>query len=428
MSCLVGSWVMKQLKVVHLVAGSLSGGAARGAYWLHKGLLAQGVDSIIITSSSMTLGEAQIISVAGGANKVLYKTHHQAEKDILAAYPDKKEGFFSTGYYGFDFSKIPSFQLADVIHLHWINDNFFELAQLKSLNKPIVWTLRDMWPMTGGCHYAIDCERFKADCGSCPLLGSKQQFDLATEIQRNKAALLPKNIHYIGISEWLSEQARQSSLLKNKRILTIANCIDTTEFFPLDKSIARSILGIQSSKKVLLIGATRIKDTYKGYDILRKVLLSLDKSKYFLVVFGASNDSDIRELGFEYQRLGYLYDTVSIRLVYSSADVFLCPSILEAFGKTVAESMACGTPVVCFDNSGPGEIVEHHITGYKAKSFDVADMVAGIEYVCFHSDSKGMSESATKRVIKLYDKDVAARQYIELYNSVKNDPIEVKDI
>lgn len=415
---------MKQLKVVHLVAGDLSGGAARGAYWLHKGLLAQGVDSVLITSGVTTLGEPEIISIAT-ANKTLYEQNKQAERQILAAYPDKKEGLFSTGYYGFDFGTIPAFQNADIIHLHWVNDNFLDIAQLQHINKPVLWTLRDMWPMTGGCHYAINCERYQTDCGSCPLLGSEQQTDLASAVQQRKSALLPKNIHYVGISEWVSEQAKLSSLLKDRNISTIANCIDTDEFFPLDKAMACKALGIQSSKKILLVGASRIKDPYKGFDLLNKTLQQLDKTKYFLVVFGASNENDIRKFGFEYKRLGYVYDTISMRLVYSAADVFLCTSILEAFGKTVAEAMACGTPVVCFDYSGPGEIVEHRISGYKAKAFNVPDMVNGIHYICFASNYREISLAATEKVVNQYDKKVAAKSYIDLYATLKKGNMEV---
>lgn len=410
---------MKKLKVVHLVAGNLSGGAARGAYWLHKGLLAQGVDSVLITSGANTLGEPEIISIAT-ASKTQYELHKQAERQVLAKYPNKKDGLFSTGYYGFNFETIPAFQHADIIHLHWVNNNFLDIEHLQYFNKPVVWTLRDMWPMTGGCHYALDCERYKTDCGNCPQLGSEKQSDLSTEVQQRKLALFPKDIHYVGISGWVSEQAKQSSLLKDRCISTIANCIDTDEFFPLDKSMARKALAIQSSKKILLIGASRIKDTYKGYDILIKVLQELNKDDYFLVVFGASNENDIKDFGFEYIRLGYLYDTVSMRLVYSAADVFLCTSIQEAFGKTVAESMACGTPVVCFDSSGPGEIVEHCISGYKARAFDVDDMVSGIHKVCFTKNYQEISLAAIRRVCENYSKELAAKKYIELYLNFKS--------
>ena len=43
--------------------------------------------------------------------------------------------------------------------------------------------------------------------------------------------------------------------------------------------------------------------------------------------------------------------------LYAEAAVTVLPSVHEAFGMVVTESLACGTPVVCSDSAGPGEIV-----------------------------------------------------------------------
>ncbi|KFZ36537.1 hypothetical protein HR45_15480 [Shewanella mangrovi] len=408
------------MKVVHLIAGNINGGAARGAYWLHKGLLEQGIDSTIITSSELTLGEPEIIGILNEENKELYKNNLQSEKKILSEYSNKSAELFSTGLFGFKLKSLDKIKKSDIIHLHWVNDNFLDISELSLFNKPIIWTLRDMWPITGGCHYAINCERYKSKCGKCPLLGSEIESDLSEFVQQRKEDLLPKDIYYVGISKWITEQARLSQILRGKKVSTIANCIDTLEYFPIDKSQSRSILGINTPKKIILIGATRIKDSYKGFNLLKNVLGNLDKEKYFLAVFGAVNDADISQFGFEYKRFGYLYDTVSLRLVYSASDVFLCTSTLEAFGKTVAESMSCGTPVVCFDCCGPSEIVEHNTSGYKAKPYDTQDMVNGINHICFSPNYKDISSSANKRILNFFDKSKAAEKYAKLYLSIKS--------
>jgi glycosyltransferase involved in cell wall biosynthesis len=75
----------------------------------------------------------------------------------------------------------------------------------------------------------------------------------------------------------------------------------------------------------------------------------------------------LESTGFEFKALGFLHNDVALRLAYSSADVFVAPSIQEAFGKTLVESLACKTPVVCFDATGPASIVEHKVSGYKAR-------------------------------------------------------------
>ena len=415
---------MNQLKIVHLVAGELTGGAARGAYWLHRGLLASNVQSTILTSSKITFGEPEIVSVNNNENRSLINTYTIEEAELISHYPDKKEGLFSSGYWGLDLSQNDVLKDADIVHLHWVNSHFFDFTQLRNLNKPIVWTLRDMWPMTGGCHYSYECRQFESECGNCPLLGGQKEQDLSTEVQRRKRSLFPTDVHFVGISEWISQQARKSKLLGKRTISTIYNCVDCSNFFPVEKTMARKALGLTTSKKVLLIGATRLKDRYKGFDLLKEILNKLDKNQFYLMVFGASNESDIQDFGFEYKRLGYLYDEISMRIVYSASDVFLCTSTIEAFGKTVAEAMACGTPAVSFDNSGPREIIEHKVTGYVAKSFEIDDFIEGIFYVCCSFNEQSLRYNSVKRIAENFDNTVIAKRYIDLYRSLKKQILE----
>ncbi|GGO73872.1 glycosyltransferase [Bowmanella pacifica] len=406
------------IKVVHLIAGSLSGGAARGAYWLHKGLLKEGVNSRIITSSTITLGEAEITSVAKGRGIAKYQANKEAERLLLSSYPNRKNELFSSGMFGYDLFDLDVFNEADIVHLHWINDNFIDISIIREIEKPIVWTMRDMWPMTGGCHYAVDCDKYVDGCGKCPLLKSDIERDLSTEIQLYKSIHFPSRIQFVGISNWLSDLANKSWVMNGKAIRTIHNCIDTESFLPISKSVAREILGLATRKRIIVFGASRVNDYYKGFSFIKQTLNLLNKEKYYLLIFGASYEEDFSNLGFEYKRLGYLNDILSMRIAYSSGDVFLCASIIEAFGKTVAESMACGTPVVCFDNAGPGEIVEHKISGYKAKPFSAQDMAKGIEYLCFSCDINMMSSASHSRIKNFFSCTKIAPIYKELYKSM----------
>ena len=54
-------------------------------------------------------------------------------------------------------------QEADVICLGWVNQGMLSFEGICSLidtGKPLVWTMHDMWNMTGICHHAGDCGRF----------------------------------------------------------------------------------------------------------------------------------------------------------------------------------------------------------------------------------------------------------------------------
>lgn len=411
------------MKILHIVAGNLGEGAARGAYWLHQGLCEQGIDSKIYTNSKTTLGDNRVISISKTKKgKVISMVRGQLDSLLTMFYPKRKRIIFSSGMFGFDFTKSKECQDADIIHLHWINDGFINIKHLETIDKPIVWTMRDMWPMTGGCHVAkaLDCENYKIGCGNCEQLNSNSSYDLSKIILNRKKKYLPKNMKMIGISHWLTEEAQQSELFKEFDVRTISNNVNTKEFFPVDKIIAKEILGIDTDKKIILTGSTTAKDFHKGFGKYLDAIETLDKEKYFLCFFGNLDKNIADSIGFEYKSFGYLYDNVSLRLVYSCANVFVSPSLMDAFGKTLAESMACATPVVCFDATGPKDIVTHKKDGYRAKPFDITDLANGMEWILNNENYDELGKNAREKVLREFDSTVVAKKYVELYKEVLN--------
>ena len=112
-----------------------------------------------------------------------------------------------------------------------------------------------------------------------------------------------------------------------------------------------------------------------------------------------------------------MHDFISMRLIYSAADVFVAPSITEAFGKTIAEAMACGTPAVSFDATGPKDIIDHEQNGYLARPFDASDLAKGISWV-LQSDNCLLSDNARKKIATTFDSRVVAARYKELYEEL----------
>ena len=292
--------------------------------------------------------------------------------------------------------------------------------QCYRVNKPIVWTLRDMWPLTGGCHYAVDCYRYILGCGKCPQLSSSNKFDLSRFTVFLKCKLLPPRIHVVGISHWLSKAASSSKVFTNYSVRTISNNIDTDEFSPLSREVARSILGLSNSERILLIGAQNIADFYKGLDLFLQAIPKIATPNIRLLSFGKLSNSVLANLPISHTPLGYLSDSISIRLAYAAADVFIAPSRIEAFGKTLAESLACGTPVVCFDATGPKDIVDHMSTGYKALPFDSSDLARGIDMILSLSQARylAMRNACRERALNLFDSRVIARHYFDLYKKI----------
>lgn len=405
------------MKVLHIIGGNLNGGAARGALWLHHGLLDIGVDSKVLTNSEDIMQDPSIETiVTGNKERLKYLLTLGFDQLPLKMYKNRKKTIFSTSLCGYDLTKSWLYDWADVIHLHWINGGFINIKHLKKINKPVIWTLRDMWPFTGGCHVSMNCERYKTGCGQCVQLGSNKKNDLSRYILNRKKRYYPKNIKVVGISNWISNEAKESIIFSEHDIRTIFNNIDCGDFIPIEKSVAKEVLGLRTEKQIVLAGGIDLKAAYKGFDKYLQAIGLLDKNRHFLAFFG--NNDLVESLGFEYKSFNFVHDTMSLRLIYSAADVFVAPSIIESFGKTLTEAMACGTPVVCFDSTGPRDIVDHKINGYKAIPFSSEDLCQGIQWVLNHKEIENINLNARHKALEMFDSKVIAMQYLKLYQTL----------
>jgi glycosyltransferase involved in cell wall biosynthesis len=224
-------------------------------------------------------------------------------------------------------------------------------------------------------------------CGACPQLHSNKEKDLSRWIWQCKAkAWQNLNLTIVSPSHCLAKCAASSSLLKDSRIEVIPNGLDTKQYKPIQKSIARSIIGLPEDKQLVLFGAmSATSDPRKGFNLLQSALQNLSQSgwgeRVELVVFGASQPKNPTELDFKSHYLGRLNDDISLSLVYAAADVFIAPSVQDNLPNTVMESLACGTPCVAFDIGGMCDMIEHQKNGYLAKPLDVDDLARGIAWV-----------------------------------------------
>jgi UDP-glucose:tetrahydrobiopterin glucosyltransferase len=62
----------------------------------------------------------------------------------------------------------------------------------------------------------------------------------------------------------------------------------------------------------------------------------------------------------------------------SAAAMLVTPKWMEAFGLTVIEALACGTPVIAYQQGGPGEIIEHGKSGFLVPPNDVRAMTDAV--------------------------------------------------
>jgi glycosyltransferase involved in cell wall biosynthesis len=312
----------------------------------------------------------------------------------------------------------------DIIHLHWIPQGFVSINSLQNIACPIVWTLHDSWPFTGGCHLPYDCERYKDSCGSCPALGSTSEQDISRWVfKRKKQAWKSLDITLVSPSFWLARCAQESSLFGGRRIEVIPNGLDLSTFQVMDKQSARSFFSLSGKTKVILFCAVNgLQDHNKGFHFLRSALADLAKSGHGanleLAIAGSIIQDDLPDLGVKTTQFGYIRDDYILNRLYSAADVVIIPSYQEAFGQTATESMACGTPVIAFAATGLLDIVDHQVNGYLARPFDTLDLAEGIHWVLELADYSTLSKNARKKVENYFDSNIVTAKYINLYEQI----------
>ncbi len=413
------------MKILQVNTSDISGGAARAAYRIHKGLQGSGgINSRMLVQDKLSDDK----TVIGPDNKIkkgfakLRPTLDSAVKKIFAG--GSKTIFFPAWL---PFSDIPSWIKSiapDIIHLHWICGGMLRIENLKRINKPIIWTIHDMWAFTGGCHYSDGCDRFQQDCGNCPQLNRSGENDLSWSIlRRKKKAWSRLDITIVTPSRWLAECAQKSSLFKDRRIEVIHNGLDLNLFKPIDTTTAREIWDLPIDKKLILFGAMSATSGHrKGFDLLHEGLQQLAvrwSGKAELVVFGSSEPENPPDFGLPVHYLGHLHDDVSLALLYAAADVMVTPSRQDNLPNTVVESLACGTPVVAFDIGGMPDMIEHHINGYLAKPFNTSDLAAGINRVLSDKNHhKELCINAREKAVACFDIKKVARQYESLYQEI----------
>ena len=265
--------------------------------------------------------------------------------------------------------------------------NFKDIATLSTLtSSPILFYMMDMAPITGGCHYAWNCNGYSLSCGKCPGLYSENNFDQSYKNFRFKKQYIDKmNCIPIAATEEQFKQLNNSLLFKEKvKTKVLLSC--NPEVFKLkNKEKARISLNLPASKKIIFIGAMDISSKRKGSLELMEVLSKLNKipnatNKYHLLFAGNLNDRIMENISINFTSLGYInHGTLST--AFNAADLFLCTSIEDSGPMMINQSIMCGTPVVCFKIGVSFDLVKNEKTGYLADLKNTNQMIQGISYI-----------------------------------------------
>jgi glycosyltransferase involved in cell wall biosynthesis len=416
------------MKVCLLSHSDGRGGAYAAAYRLHQGLQNSGINSMMLVGDK-TRDDFNVLSPQNKLGKAWVKLAPSLDALPKQLYPQRERTAYSPQWVLERIAAKVDQIAPDIINLHWINAGYLQIETIAKFNKPLVWTLHDMWAFTGGCHYSYDCDRYTKSCGACPQLRSNRDWDLSRWIWRRKAkAWNQLNLTIVTPSNWLAKCAKASSLFQNLPIQVIPNGLDTQKYRPIDRQLAKNLLGLPPDKHIVLFGAVKpTSDRRKGFHLLLPALqkLSLLEAEWQkcleLVIFGSSEPHESPDFGLKANYFGRLSDDISLSLLYSAADVFVAPSLEDNLPNTVMEALACGTPCVAFKIGGMPDMIEHQQNGYLVQPFAVEDLTQGIAWVLEDGERHcKLSKYAREKVEQEFTLERQANCYLSVFEEISS--------
>ena len=409
------------MKIIHLSHSDVIGGASIAAYRLHRALLKKGVKSNMWVNK---LGSGDW-TIKDPASK-LEKLFNELKPRLINNFTNKILRIDNKVIHSL--SLLPSAWVkrindsdADIVNLHWIQNEMISIKDISKIDKPIVWTLHDMWAFCGSEHYTDDFRWRKGyNNNNRPI--NESGFDLNYWTWKRKQKYWKKPMKIITPSQWLSRCVGESNLMSSWSVTSIANPINIESFKPIDKKIARDQLNLPIAKNLILFAAPGgEKDPRKGFDLLLSALKRLKDSTQHnnleLVVIGQTRQKLVPN-NFPIHYMGHLHDDISLSLVYNSVDAIIIPSRQDNLPNTGVEAQACGVPIVSFNVGGLSDIVEHKETGYLAKAFDTYDLANGISWVITNSIDMNLREKARKNSVLKFSEIKIAENYINIYNEI----------
>lgn len=411
------------MKVALLCKSDTTGGAAVVTLRLMNALRKAGVDARMVVAEK--LSDSPFVSVASTPAK-RRRAFLLERLGIFIRNGFNRETLFriDTGAEGAGVCSDPIVKEADIICLNWVNQGFVSLAEIRKLGKmgkKIVWTMHDMWNMTGICHHAGSCRRYRlpdGDCSLCPLLGLSQGHKLSRDTWRRKKRLYGEvPIHFVAVSRWLAVLARESTLMQDADIRVIPNA------FPIGGDFKPH----RGEPFRIVFGAARIDDPVKGHETLVEATRLLarqwpeEAARMELVTFGnMKNPEALAGIGIKHRHLGVI-PPAEIAAVYGSADAVVSTSEWETLPGTLVEGQAWGCVPVALDHGGQGDIIDDRKTGRLVlwsddREKNALGIAEGIVWAM--RNRADILDKMRSSVVEKFSEETVAARYLELFRSL----------
>lgn len=413
------------MKILHLTTRD-TGGSFKACYRLHRALQTLHTASdLLLAYQEHSYTPAQHIHTYQPTDiqwwkrtnfSLRYRWQNYRKHRILRQINQKYE-VFSFPQTVYRLHEHPLVQQADILHLHWIADFIDYPSFFKHINKPIVWTLHDQNPFLGGLHYDLDLQR-----GQDEYL---QRLEKQMRSLKRNALSNYDHFHIVATSARMLEDCQKAGIFSPKTQYHLIPCgLDTTKFKDRAQQEARELLGLPTQKPIVLFVAESVENQRKGFVHFNKLMQEFDKQDIHFCIVGKGSDAYTANAPHNITSYSFVEDEEQLALIYASADLLVVPSLQEAFGYTVIEAFACGTPVVAFDCVGAMDKMRQNADLFLARTGNTAELVQKVRYLLENPTIlQAWREKVRTLATQEYDQMHNAQCYKRVYNKALGLPI-----
>jgi glycosyltransferase involved in cell wall biosynthesis len=425
--------------VVHLSTGA-GGGAGRAGRRAHLAARQAGLLSAFAFAEGTAAAPDDIVlhptPPEDAAEAAMARVLHDRVQwgVVQTARSDATNTLFSIAHPGLAIDRQALVAAADILHLHWTSWSVppAVLCRWLDAGRAVVWTLHDLWPMTGGCHYPAGCEQYRTACLQCPQLHDAWSL-VPNAFAEKRAAWSAPGPVIVAPSRWMAARAAESTILGGCRIEVIPNPIETADFVPRrDRDALRAAFGIGPSDLLLVLGAHDNRERRKGGALLIEALRRLHEdgrlaaalppgARLALAGFGRSplpGWDGLTTLAF-----GEVGEDAVLADILGAADLACIPSLEDNYPNIALEALACGTPCLATPVGGLPELVREGSSGVLAGAADAEALAeALLRFVARHHGDAGLRAAARAQVEAENRLDVIGARLAALYETIAPPP------
>jgi glycosyltransferase involved in cell wall biosynthesis len=398
------------VKILHLATRD-TGGSFKATYRLHKALQTLHINSDLLLAykeHSYPLSEHihaykphEIHWWKRTNFSLRYRFDNYRKRQILQQFTQKYE-VFSFPQTVYRLHEHPLVQEADILHLHWVADFIDYPSFFQHIQKPIIWTLHDQNPFLGGLHYELD------------LQNTYDEFLQKTESELRKIKQQSlehfTNFHIVATSQRMLENCQNAQVFSPKTQYHLIPCgLDTETFTEINRKDARKSLGLPHDLPIILFVAESVENKRKGFNYFAKLMQNMDNKHVNFCIVGKGSEVHIPATRNKVFRFAFVEDEAQLARIYAAADLLVVPSLQEAFGYTVIEAFACGTPVVAFDCVGAMDNMRDHADLFLARTGDSTELTKKVTYLL---ENKAILQTWRSKV-----RAISIEQYNQMHNA-----------